>query len=232
VENLRLPVSGAYGRHGALALWRRCIQPAFDLLELGQMALDGQALTICPVDGQAIVSAGSGPLRVALGTSALRMSGRLGETPLRLETGAVGLAWPGTLTARGVQVALGPEATATRLTLADLTAKLGRDFTGTFAGVEARMAAVPLDITGATGTWRFADGRLALADTSFDLTDRASPARFEKLVARDAGLTLADGRSRPRPCCARQRATARSPRSASATISRGPAAMPIWWWTS
>jgi hypothetical protein len=89
-----------------------------------------------------------------------------------------------------VQVALGPEATATRLTLADLTAKLGRDFTGTFAGVEARMAAVPLDITGATGTWRFADGRLALADTSFDLTDRASPARFEKLVARcraDAG---------------------------------------------
>lgn len=194
VENLRLPVSGAYGRHGALALWRRCIQPAFDSLELGQMALDGQALTICPVDGQAIVSAGSGPLRVALGTSALRMSGRLGETPLRLETGAVGLAWPGTLTARGVNVALGPEATATRLTLADLTAKLGRDFTGTFAGVEARMAAVPLDITGATGTWRFADGRLALADTSFDLTDRASPARFEKLVARDATLSLADGR--------------------------------------
>ncbi|MDR6509258.1 hypothetical protein J2792_000098 [Novosphingobium capsulatum] len=194
VENLRLPINGAYGRHGALALWRRCIQPAFDSLELGQMAIDGQTLTVCPVGGQAIVSAGSTPLRVALGTSALRMTGRMGETPLRLETGAVGLAWPGTLTARGVNVALGPEATATRLTLADLTARLGKDFTGSFAGVEARMAAVPLDITSANGTWRFADGKLALANTAFDLTDRASPARFAKLAARDATLTLADGR--------------------------------------
>ncbi|NMN03529.1 hypothetical protein FHT19_000685 [Novosphingobium sp. SG919] len=195
VENLRLPVSGAYGRHGALALWRRCIEPQFDSLQLGQMTLDGQALTLCPVGGQAIVSAGgSGPLRVAMGTSALHMTGRMGETPLSLQTGAVGLAWPGTLTARGVNVALGPEATATRLTLADLTAQLGKDFTGRFAGVEARMAAVPLDITGATGTWHYAAGKLMLAQTAFDVTDRASPARFEKLTAQDATLTLADGR--------------------------------------
>lgn len=194
VENLRLPVNGAYSRQGALALWRRCIQPRFDSLQVGQMALDGQALTLCPVGGQAMVSAGNGPLRVALGTSALRMTGRLGETPMQLETGAVGLAWPGTLTARGVNLALGPQATATRLVLADLTARLGQDFTGTFAGVEARMAAVPLDIAGANGTWRFAGGKLMLADTAFDLTDRASPARFEKMAAQGATLTLADGR--------------------------------------
>lgn len=194
VENLRLPINGAYGRTGALALWRRCVQPQFDSLQLGEMAVDGQTLMLCPSGGQAIVSAGNGPLRVALGAPSLRMTGRLGQTPLRLETGAVGMAWPGTLTARGVNLALGPEATATRLVLADLTARLGRDFSGTFAGVEARMAAVPLDITGAAGTWRFAGGKLMLADTAFDLTDRASPARFAKLNARDATLSLADGR--------------------------------------
>jgi hypothetical protein len=49
------------------------------------------------------------PFAVAMGTPALRMSGRMGGTPMRLETGAVGLAWPGTLTARGVNLALGAQ---------------------------------------------------------------------------------------------------------------------------
>lgn len=192
VSNLTLPVQGAYASNGELALWKRCISPRFDSLRLGQMALDGRALTLCPAGGTAMVRSGAAGLRIAAGTPSLALSGRFGDTPMRMSSGAVGLGWPGVVTARAVDVALGPEATATRFKLGDLVAKTGKDFSGTFGGVEARLAAVPLDVTNAAGQWRYADSRLTLSDTSFDVADRMNPARFEKLVAKDAVLTLFD----------------------------------------
>lgn len=194
VRNLMLPVSGAYSATGELALWKRCVTARFDSLELGAMALDGQTLALCPPGGSAIVRNGVAGLRLAAGTPGLEMSGRLGDTPLALRTGAVGFAWPGVLKARAVDLQLGPADTATRLKLADLDARLDSDFTGTFAGVEAQMAAVPLDIAGAAGQWRFANGALVLSEVGFDLTDRLGPQRFEKLRGEGATLSLADNR--------------------------------------
>ncbi|MCY1672445.1 YdbH domain-containing protein [Novosphingobium sp. SL115] len=194
VQNLTLPLSGAYSASGELALWKRCVTARFDSLELGAMALDGQRLALCPPGGSAIVRNGAAGLRLAAGTPGLEMTGRLGETPLALKTGAVGFAWPGVLNAKAVDVQLGPVETATRLKLADLDARLGKDFTGTFAGVEAQMAAVPLDIAAATGQWRFAEGALVLSQVGFDVTDRLAPQRFEKLRGEGATLSLADNR--------------------------------------
>jgi hypothetical protein len=51
---------------------------------------------------------------------------------------------------------------------------------------------VPLDLLGASGEWRYADGRLTLSDGSFRLEDRRDPDRFEPLTASGATLTLAD----------------------------------------
>lgn len=194
VQNLNLPVQGALSGTGALALYRRCITPRFDRLVMGQMALDAHSVTLCPVAGQPMVRSDARGLRIAAGAANLSLSGKLGETPLRLDSGAVAFAWPGTLTAKGVNVALGPEDTAARFKLNDLVARLGKDFSGTFGGVEARLAAVPLDVTDASGEWRYADGALVLSNASYDLTDRTPVPRFEKLLGRNATLTLADSR--------------------------------------
>ncbi len=194
VENLNLPVNGSYGARGELALWTRCVNARFDRLMLGAMAVDSNRLNLCPPGGSAIVRNGAGGWRVAAGTSALDLSGRLGATPMVVKTGAVGFAWPGVLVAKAVDVTLGPPESATRLRLADLDARLGKDFTGKFAGVEARLAAVPLDVTGAAGQWRFANGALVLSGVGFDLADRLDPARFETLHSEGATLTLADNR--------------------------------------
>lgn len=193
-RNLELPVQGAFSARGELALYRHCITPRFDGLTLGEMVLDGRAITVCPQSGGAIVRNGAGGLRVALGVPALALTGRLGETPLRIQSGPVGFAWPGTVTARALDVALGPPEEATRFHLADLTARAGKDFAGTFGGVDARLAAVPMDLTNAAGAWRYADGTLTLSGARFDLTDRLRPTRFEQMVARDATLTLHDNR--------------------------------------
>lgn len=194
VTNLMLPVHGALGSRGELALYRRCITPRFDMLRLGEMVLDGRSVTVCPPGGGTIVRQGAGGLHVAAGLTALALTGRFGATPMRVQTGAVGFAWPGVLSAKAVDVALGPPDNAARFRLSDLTAKLGGEFAGTFDGVEARLAAVPLDVTNAAGSWRYAGQKLALSGVHFDLTDRMNPARFEKLVARDASLSLFNSR--------------------------------------
>ena len=194
MASLRLPITGTYSPRGDLALWSDCISPAFDSLQLGQLLLDRRQLTLCPANGQAIVRSGARGLSVALGTSAFAATGRLGETPLTVSTGALGLAWPGTLTARSVDLALGPKDAPTRLRLGNLIARLSKDFAGTFDGVEARLAAVPVDITETTGAWRYGGDTLTLSGLHFAATDRFAPARFEKLVSENAVLTMKGNR--------------------------------------
>jgi len=194
VTNLRMPIFGTFNPRGDLALWTQCINPQFDSLQLGELTLDRRQLTLCPAGGRAILQSGAHGLSVAMGTSAFALTGRLGQTPLTLSTGAVGLAWPGTLTARSVDVVLGPRDAPTRLRLGNLEAQLGKDFAGTFDGVEARLAAVPVDVTGAAGAWRYADETLALSGVHFAATDRIVPARFEQLTSDNAVLTLKGNR--------------------------------------
>jgi len=148
---------------------------------------------LCPPRGQPIMRYGARGLQIAAGVPSLRLTGMLGETPITLDSGAVGFAWPGTLTANRLNVALGPAATATRFAVTDLTAQIGGEISGTFAGTDVLLFAVPLDVRDASGNWRYADGRLQLTGGAFRLTDRqqASP-RFEPMVARGATLALED----------------------------------------
>ncbi|GEO00025.1 hypothetical protein NSE01_18570 [Novosphingobium sediminis] len=194
VRGLVLPIAGTISPRGDLALWQRCMTPSFTSLQLGAVTLDKRQLTVCPAGGRAIVQSGPRGVSAALGINALALSGRLGETPLVLNTGPVGLAWPGTLTVRGADIVLGPADTATRLKLANLVAQLGKDFSGTFDGVDAKLAAVPIDITGAAGDWRFAGGVLTLSGVRFAASDRFQPARFKTLAGEGAVLTLKDNR--------------------------------------
>lgn len=191
-RNLRLPVTGSYGPGGALIVWRECTAISFDRLELAQLVFERRGLTLCPPPGSAIVRNGPGGLRIAAGAPSLDLAGTLGSTPIRIASGPVGFAYPGVMTARQLDVTLGPAGTASRFTISDLDARIGRDIAGRFADADVRLDAVPLDILAANGNWRYAGGRLTLADGAFRLLDRAEPDRFEPLVARGASLTLED----------------------------------------
>lgn len=194
VRGLRLPVSGNLGAGGALSVWRGCTPVRFESLALADLALDRRALTLCPPSGRAIVQSGPRGWSLAAGVPALELAGRLGETPIRLSSGPVGFAWPGNVSARQVRVSLGPADTATEFAVEDLTARIGADISGTFGGTDVKLAAVPLDLLGAGGTWSYAGGRFAIADSAFRLEDRQKSAdgegRFRPLVARGASLAL------------------------------------------
>ncbi|MEO6042228.1 MAG: YdbH domain-containing protein [Croceibacterium sp.] len=189
-ENLLLPITGNRTADGQWVLWQGCAPVSFDRLQYANLTLERQALTLCPQRGAPILRYGPGGLRLAVGAPSLRLTGRLGQTPIAIRSGPVGFAYPGTLSARQVDVALGPPATAQRFLISGLTARVGKDIAGRFEGTDVRLFSVPLDVHGASGNWRYAGGRLTLSEGDFRLVDRQSPARFEPLVARGASLAL------------------------------------------
>ncbi|MCK9543731.1 MAG: YdbH domain-containing protein [Novosphingobium sp.] len=194
VRNLHVPVEGNWSARGGLAVWRRCADVRFDSLRIADFTVDRRQVTLCPPRGGAIVRQGDGGLRIAAGAPSLDLSGRLGETPLRIRSGALGFAVPGNLAARSLDVALGPAQNASHFRIANLSARIGKDVSGRFAGADVLLAAVPMDLVGAEGDWRFADGRLTLADAAFTVRDREQVRRFAPLVAKDGALLLVDNR--------------------------------------
>jgi len=193
-DNLVLPLQGSFSTGGTLALFPRCIAPRFDRLMLGAAVFNARAITLCPASGGAMVRRGARGLEFAATAPALALTGRLGSTPLSLGSGPVSLRWPGALTASAVTAVLGPKDAQNRFTLAAISARLGKDMAGTFAGAEGRLAAVPLDLTRASGAWTYAGGTLAVSGARFDLADRAAPAWFEPLTAQGATLTFHNNR--------------------------------------
>ena len=138
------------------------------------------------------MNAGADGIRIAAGAPSLDLQGHLGETPIRLASGPVGFAYPGVMTAREIEVSLGPVETASRFNVSGLEARFGDDIAGTFTDADVMLAAVPMDLNKAEGNWRFADGRLTINGADFTLVDRNASPRFEPLIARDARLTLID----------------------------------------
>jgi hypothetical protein len=191
-SNLMVPLDGNWSRAGGLSLWRHCTPVGFDRLAVANLTLERRSVTLCPGPDGAIVRSGQSGTRIAAGTSRLDLAGRLGVTPIRIASGPVGFAVPGALAARDVNVALGEPATASRFRLASLNARIGKDIAGQFEGTDVRLAAVPLDLLGAQGSWRYANGVLSIADGTFRLIDRQADGRFEPLTASGGRLTLAN----------------------------------------
>jgi hypothetical protein len=193
-DGLQLPLSGNWSRPAGLSLWNDCTEVRFERLQIANLALERRGLTLCPPRGSAIVRYGERGLRVAAGAPSVELAGRLGETPIAIRSGPVGFAYPGALSARRLLVTLGPEGTASTFAIDDLSAQIGDDVAGRFAGTDVRLSAVDLDVLGASGTWRYAGGRLALGEGAFTLADRTRPARFNPLVAQGAELSIEDNR--------------------------------------
>ncbi len=195
VTNLVLPLDGKWSPAKGLAMWRKCTPLRFDSLAFAELSLERRSITLCPpAGGAAILRSGPGGLTIAAGAPSLTFTGRLGTTPIRIASGPIGLAVPGRLAVRSLAVELGPEGSVSRYHIADLSARIGKDIAGTFTGTDVRLAAVPLDLLDASGDWRFAGGRLTIANGAFRLEDRQLDDRFQPLVAQDGTLALADSR--------------------------------------
>lgn len=189
-RNLVAPIDGNWSSGGGLALWRRCARVGFDALTYANLTLDRRSLILCPPPGGAIVRSTAAGTRFAAGTTNLDVTGRLGSTPIRIQSATAGFAAPGRLQARGLAVALGPQATASRFNVGQLAATVGKTIVGRFEQAEMRLHAVPMDLLDAAGGWSYAGNTLQIAGASFQLVDRRADARFQPLQGRGGSITL------------------------------------------
>ncbi|APE28454.1 intermembrane phospholipid transport protein YdbH family protein [Aurantiacibacter gangjinensis] len=193
VRSLAVPLNGSVAPNGDLAFWRECTQVQFAGLVVANLTLERDAIRLCPEGAQPIFRQTDAGLRFAATTDSLDLAGRLSETPLRIASGPVRLAYPGTATAQNVDAILGGDESEQRFSFAALTMTLdGGDPSGAFTGGDIKLAAVPLDIGDADGGWAFADGVLRIDDAELTVQDREGPDRFEPIIARGASLVLAD----------------------------------------
>ncbi|MGX7895618.1 intermembrane phospholipid transport protein YdbH family protein [Tsuneonella sp. HG222] len=191
-RNLQLPLSGNWTSGGQLALWSSCTNLRFDALRLANLTLERRGLTLCPARGQPIVRYDGRGLRIGAGAPSLDLAGRLGETPMTIRSGPIGIAYPGAVSARQMLVTLGPPANATTFSISNLTADIGKTINGRFDGTDVRLYAVPLDLVDASGAWDYTGGVLSIGGGKFRLVDRQAAPRFDPLVAEGASLRLRD----------------------------------------
>ncbi len=194
VRGLSVPLEGRVAANGALTMWSSCTPVTFRRLAVYQLALDARRLTLCPQRGQPILRYDARGLAVAAGAAGLDLAGAIGDSPVRLVSGPVGIAWPGALTVEDVDLAIGEQGSMARFMIPELRGTLGQSLSGSFAGAEIGLDAVPLDIRDASGNWRFADSILTIEHGLLRVEDRRDEDLFNPLFARDASLVLADGR--------------------------------------
>lgn len=194
VRGLNIPLDGQVAANGAFTMWRGCTQVAFQRLGIYDLTLDARKLTLCPQRGQPILRYDSRGLAVVAGAASLDLEGTLGNSPIRLASGPVGVAWPGKLAMQDIDLVIGEEDSAARFLIPELHGELGDEITGTFALADIGLDAVPLDIREASGNWSYIDSVLAIDSGAFRVEDRKEEDLFNPLHARDATLALADGR--------------------------------------
>lgn len=193
VEALTTAVDLRRDASGTLVVDPGCAPLSWRRLVVGPLDLAPASLRLCPT-GRALVEVRGGGVSGGARTDAAVLRGRLGGSPLMLETGAASLS----LGDRGFRIAdvaarIGQPGRESRLQIASLTGTLAPTIGGRFAGGGGRIGTVPLVLSAAEGAWRFAGGALSL-DGALTVSDAADSARFKPMVARGVDLRLARGR--------------------------------------
>ena len=194
VDALSVPIVASWDGVSRLVVNAACAPLAFNRLRTAGLDLRRSAVTLCPLDG-GLVRLERGSLRGGGMIGPVQLGGTLGSAPIDLTTRRA--EWrlgDRQFAVTGLGVRLGSAERITRLDVATLTGSYGSDgLTGSFAGTAGQIGNVPLLLSGADGTWRFAARKLTL-DGALAVADAAPDPRFKPLAARSVALTLIDNR--------------------------------------
>ncbi|MFM9827222.1 MAG: YdbH domain-containing protein [Sphingomonas sp.] len=192
ITNARLPLTVVWNGRTRLAVNTSCTPLAFDGLRTAGLALSATRLILCPKAGAPLVQIVNGRVHGGAAIASPSLAGRLGGSPLMLTADRANVTFGDTgFSFDNVHAALGSGAKITRIDAATLIGKLGRGnaLDGTFGGGGGQIGGVPLIMSSAAGTWRFAGGALRLNGT-MALADADPARRFNPLTGRDVVLTL------------------------------------------
>jgi translocation and assembly module TamB len=196
VRNLSMPIAGTFG-NGGFAFGERCTTASFESLQATSLRLGRTRLPLCPTGRALLWKNRGGPVQGGADIRSMRLTGRLGETPISLVADRMRLALgnPG-FTSSGVEIRLGQRGYVNRLDLDRLDGRFtSAGVAGTFAGANGQIANVPLLLSDADGQWQVIGGKVTL-DGGVTVSDVMDPPRFWPLRSEDFHLTLIDNEIR------------------------------------
>ncbi|MEO7680278.1 MAG: hypothetical protein ABIS14_06250, partial [Sphingomonas sp.] len=194
VENLAMPVEGAWDGGKRVIINPRCAPLSFDRLAVSGLVLGSATLALCPSEA-ALVTIDRGRVSGGVNIVAPRLTGTLGSSPVTLSAAAAHL---GIADARfalsRIAARIGLPDRVTRLDFATLDGRLvGGGLVGQFVDGGGTIGNVPLLLSKAAGSWRLRDGALGVTGT-LAVNDAAPVPRFKTLAGRDVALSLAGGK--------------------------------------
>ncbi|WP_353203228.1 YdbH domain-containing protein [Sphingomonas sp.] len=194
VDALSVPIVASWDGVSRLVVNAACAPLAFNRLRTAGLDLRRSVVTLCPLDGGLVRLDRSTVLGGGM-IGPVQLGGTLGSAPVALTTRRA--EWrlgDRQFAVTGLGVQLGSAERITRLDVATLRGSFGSDgLNGSFAGAGGHIGNVPLLLSGADGTWRFAASKLTL-DGALAVADAAPDPRFKPLAARSVALTLIDNR--------------------------------------
>ncbi|MEO5972992.1 MAG: YdbH domain-containing protein, partial [Sphingomicrobium sp.] len=190
VQGLRLPINARFGGSGGFALGQGCLVGQFTYLKMRALQLGPTRLPICPIGPAILSQRPGGALQIGARSANPRLKGRLGKSPLDLAAASVRIFGGRRFDVARLAMRLGRakapirfNATALRGTFA------GSGVNGTFAGADALIGNVPLQLSEGAGRWRVNGSNLAV-DAALAVTDRNPNPRFYPLNSDDVRFTL------------------------------------------
>jgi len=196
VTGLRIPITGRFGRGGALRFGEQCIVAGFGSLSMSGLKLGPTRVPLCPIRGAILQRAPGGTMDIAAATRNLRLNGRLGQSPFALAAGEVRLPDTKSFDARNLAVRMGHPDAPVLINAKEVRGNSsGTGTGGTFAGADAIIGKIPLLLNEAAGKWNVRGGDLTV-DGGLTLSDRADPPKFYPLRSDDVHFTLANNRTR------------------------------------
>lgn len=194
VDGLAVPIRGRLAG-GAFAFGETCVPASFRRFQYQSLVLGPSRLPLCPTGRALVWKAPGGDVQGGGELRGARLAGTLGRTPIAIEAGRLRFGLAGSQFAAGsVVVRLGGGQAVQRFAAADLSGRfVPGGVEGAFAGLSAKLAAVPLLIGEGAGRWQVRGGTLAL-EGRIQVSDERDPARFNPVVSDDFRLTLARNR--------------------------------------
>ncbi len=193
VTGLRIPIDGRFGANGSLMFGQGCIDARFAALQIGALRLGATRLPLCPTGPAILNRRAGGPVQFGVATRNIELRGRLGASPFALDAARARMLGQREFEASGLALRLGESDSPALINVSTLRGTFsGAGISGTFAGGDGKIGRVPLDISDASGKWRFYDSDLTI-DGGLTVADAMTPAKFYPLRSDNMHFTLANG---------------------------------------
>jgi len=189
VQALRLPITGRIGRGGSFAFGTSCAVVSFNYLRMSTLQLGAARVPVCPIGGAIISKNPGGSVQANARFTALVLNGRLGSSPLHLQTSG-GQVIGQQFSFANLGLRLGRATSPVLFDANRLTGSFAGALHGSFAGATASIGKVPLQLSDGSGTWTYRNRDLSV-NSALTVADRDPNPRFYPLRSDNVHFTLA-----------------------------------------